>query len=568
MVNLKRIKIPKFEIQVFYNKDIVNAFKNIPNSEYDGRFWTFQLDNLRTVCDIIEPHFPAQVKELINEHSDLYFSQKKRAELQAETSLKGLKDSLVRNILRRIKIPSNLSLFPHQEVGVVFIELAGGRVLVGDAMGLGKTIQVLAWISTQPKKDRFIWITKKLLVAQTRAEVEKWLPNKSVQIIRTGKDKLEEEDITIINYDLVEKHMEELGLLAAQGVVMDEITMITNNKAKRTKAVKTLANRIPKLIGISGTPLRGRPKNFFSFLNMMNPTMFQSEYDFWKKFCDLKPGAFGMNYNGASNMELLHDVLLPLMLRRNRDIVDDMPSFTRKLVELEATKAFWNEYKGAEDKWKQLEEKRRELIEQGYSPNSKEVQKATNSVLGSMAKVRLLVGREKAKQTTEVVSKYLEADEKVVIFTHHKSVREYLMKVFQKYNPISIYGGQSEKEARENQLLFQENPNFPIIIVSTLAGGVGLNLTPAAFAFFVERQWVVDDEEQAEARISRIVGSAPSVTFSYLHIRDTIDDKMEKLSLEKRENTQKVMDGTFNPADNEKISQTAQAELLNQMFDS
>ena len=547
MVNLRQRKIPKFDVNVPYNEEVVASFQALPNREYNGKRWSFPMELFHNVCDILEPHFPDARKSLIETCPEAYFTRKKRAELQAKTSLEGLLDVEVKEILRRVKIPNNLFLFPHQEVGVVFIELAGGRVLVGDAMGLGKTIQVLAWISTQPK-EKVIWITKKLLVPQTRSEVEKWLPGKSIQTIRSGKDKIEGADITIVNYDLVGKHLDALGKLEATTVVMDEITMITNGKAKRTKAVMSLVHRIKKVIGISGTPLRGRPKNFFSFLNLLNPIIFNSEYNYWKQFCDLKEGAYGLNINGASNMKTLHQILLPMMLRRNRDVIEGLPDKSRKIVTLEAMPSFWNDYKEEEAKLKNLFLDRRE--------------EDTNKILGSLAKLRILVGQEKARQTYDVVSKYLEAGEKIVIFIHHKSVRTYLMEVFKKYNPLSIYGGQNEKEVAKNQKLFRENPKFPIIIVSTLAGGAGLNLVPAAFAFFVERQWVSDDEEQAEDRICRIVGSAPSVTISYLHIPETLDDRMEELNQEKRENTQTIMDGKYKGNDME-----TQKELLNRMFD-
>ena len=126
------------------------------------------------------------------------------------------------------------------------------------------------------KRKGVVWVTKSKLLKQTEMEVNRWLPDWVTEVVRTGKQVVSPfRDIVIISYDLVEKQLPNL-VTTYDTVVMDEITMITNPNAKRSMACRTLCEDADSVIGISGTPIRGRPKNFWSFLNILDKEMFTS----------------------------------------------------------------------------------------------------------------------------------------------------------------------------------------------------------------------------------------------------------------------------------------------------
>ena len=162
--------------------------------------------------------------------------------------------------------------------------------------------------------------------------------------------------------------------------------------------------------------------------------------------------------------------------------------------------------------------------------------------VGALSNLRKLVGIEKAKIVKDIVEEYLIAGEKIILYAHHQDVIKMLEKTFKKYGVVSIHGKTPLKTLEENIELFQNNPKIQVMVLSTIAGGAGLNLTAACYGFFIERQWVQDDEAQAEDRMYRIGQNRP-VTITYLHIPNTIDDMMQEVSVIKQKNTARVIDG-------------------------
>ncbi len=57
------------------------------------------------------------------------------------------------NVKNKIDIPKmGLELYPFQRDGVAYVVSRKGRALIADSMGLGKTIQAIAWLRYQEKQ--------------------------------------------------------------------------------------------------------------------------------------------------------------------------------------------------------------------------------------------------------------------------------------------------------------------------------------------------------------------------------------------------------------------------------
>ena len=74
--------------------------------------------------------------------------------------------------------------------------------------------------------------------------------------------------------------------------------------------------------------------------------------------------------------------------------------------------------------------------------------------------------------------------------------------------------------------------------------GMGVTLTAASNALFVERQWSPSLEEQMEDRIHRI-GQNDGVLIQYMQVENTFDERMAKVINSKREIMSQVLDGGF-----------------------
>jgi SWI/SNF-related matrix-associated actin-dependent regulator of chromatin subfamily A member 5 len=74
--------------------------------------------------------------------------------------------------------------------------------------------------------------------------------------------------------------------------------------------------------------------------------------------------------------------------------------------------------------------------------------------------------------------------------------------------------------------MFQDvNSEFKVMLISTLAGGLGINLTAATEAIFLDESWNPQVDIQAEARCHRI-GQTKPVTIYKLCSRGTVEEQM------------------------------------------
>ncbi len=108
-----------------------------------------------------------------------------------------------------IDIPGlKCDLFPFQKEGVAFIESRNGRALLAHEMGLGKTVQALAWL--QLNKDKAlpaIVVVPASVKINWLREVKHWCPELKARILYGAKPDAsaisKNIDIYIVNYDIV-----------------------------------------------------------------------------------------------------------------------------------------------------------------------------------------------------------------------------------------------------------------------------------------------------------------------------------------------------------------------------
>ncbi len=92
-----------------------------------------------------------------------------------------------------------------------------------------------------------------------------------------------------------------------------------------------------RAILLTGTPALSRPVEIFNLVHALHPEMFSNFYDFVKRYCDAKPGPFGLETGGSSNLEELHLVLQEhAMIRRlKKEVLDQLPAKRRQRILLE-----------------------------------------------------------------------------------------------------------------------------------------------------------------------------------------------------------------------------------------
>jgi SWI/SNF-related matrix-associated actin-dependent regulator 1 of chromatin subfamily A len=388
--------------------------------------------------------------------------------------------------------------YPFQLRGVRQLHRFGGRALLADEQGLGKTFQTYLYCSRHPEQKpvvvvcpaslKFVWEREARRHFGWRAEVLSGTKPPGVSLA------LSTASLVVLNYDILWPWIPWLKNLKPKLVVLDECQYISGRHTKRTKGVEKLCEGVPHVLALSGTPLTNRPAELFPTLHLLRPDLFPSFYPYGHRYCGAKRNPFsgGMDYKGSSNLEELHKILLEnLMVRRRKvDVLKELPSKTRCVVPLEL-------------------------------PDYGEYNRALEDFLGWL-------GERKC-------------DRKLVIFAVHKEVISKLRKHFGK-GCVVVDGSTSLKNRRAAVDAFQGSRGCRVFIGNIKAAGKGLTLTAASDVAFAELDWTPGAHLQAEDRAHRI-GSKEAVFIHYLVAKGTIEEHLVELLQSKQGTLSAVLDG-------------------------
>ena len=359
---------------------------------------------------------------------------------------------------------------------------------------------------------------------------------------RSGKDKLDPDaNVVIINYDLIWRENIEKQLLARkfQIVIFDEVTHLKEKSTKRTKSAKKISRKSKFNVGLSGTPILNRPIEFFTFLNIISPKQFPSQFKFGMRYCNGYHNGFGYVFKGSSRIDELRGLLQPLMIRRRKDeVLTELPEKVQRDIFVDMPGSYYQDYMAAEN---DLVNTLQSLNTDG--PVSQEYNDSHMWLLSKLNYLRHLVGLAKAEAAEDIIQSFVEAGEKLVVFGHHHDVMDKMEDYLTKKGIIHVkVDGRTPNKERQGKVdEFQDNENCMVFLAST-AMGMGVTLTAASNALFVERQWTPGIEEQMEDRLHRI-GQNRGVVAHYMQVENSIDSKMAKLVEEKRSVLLEILDG-------------------------
>ena len=117
---------------------------------------------------------------------------------------------------------------------------------------------------------------------------------------------------------------------------------------------------------------------------------------------------------------------------------------------------------------------------------------------------------------------------------------------YRKYEYFRMDGSSSIADRRDMVDEFQENSNIFCFLLSTRAGGLGVNLTGADTVIFYDNDWNPTMDAQATDRVHRI-GQTKKVTIYRLITKNTVEEKIVKRAGQK-ETVQRTVysGGAFN----------------------
>jgi len=355
--------------------------------------------------------------------------------------------------------------------------------------------------------------------------------------------------VYIVSYDTFWRlDLEQLKFIKT--VILDECQYIKNPEAKRTQALRKFLRDKQHILALSGTPIKNRPDEYFTILNILRPERFHTLTQFIGEHCDY----YTDNYSGVTkivgllNPERFKQEIGDFVIRRTMDeVFNDMPPIRRSYYHSEIDDT---NIKSAYD---ELEDEFASWMKDNLLSGTDSGMAFFSNLLAYYARMRNLTGLAKLKACIEYVTTFLlETDRKIVIFGHHVDTLKILTEklsewsVMGGWNPcLQIAGGMSGEEKNRVVDSFRTDARNRILIGSTLASGEGLNLQFCTDAVMLERQWNPANEEQAEYRFRRIGmdKTVGSVNITYMIAVGTIDEYLTELVELKRSMMKQTLDG-------------------------
>ncbi|MCK9369496.1 DEAD/DEAH box helicase [Candidatus Dojkabacteria bacterium] len=438
-----------------------------------------------------------------------------------------------------------LLLYDYQKLGVEFLTAAGGRAILADGMGSGKTAQSIAYL-VHNKIPKTLVICPASVKFAWESEINKWSKLKplvidgkfwNIKSISSGIELLSEHDVIIINYDLLNKFKKLLLVARFDCLVVDEYHMIKNSRSIRAKLTKLISLSIPKIILLSGTPMLNRPIELFNGLNILDSKTWNSWWKFSIRYCNGHRDRFGWNTSGASNLDELKERISPYFLRRTKqEILTELPPKNFIDIPILLSPEIQKTYNTAENNLakflKDIKNKSDDEVKRSLSAEK----------LVKLNELRQITTSGKLETAKELIDQIIDNGEKVVVFSVYNSPLEQLNAHYGSKSVLVT--GKTASELRGSMVQeFQTNPNIQIFLGGTRAAGIGITLTAASNVIFLDFDWVPAMMEQAMDRIHRIGQEAESINIYQIYAKDTIDDYMRNLLSEKQTIVDKLISG-------------------------
>ncbi|KAJ3373084.1 hypothetical protein GGF31_001071 [Allomyces arbusculus] len=160
--------------------------------------------------------------------------------------------------------------------------------------------------------------------------------------------------------------------------------------------------------------------------------------------------------------------------------------------------------------------------------------------------------------------------EKAIVFSQSVQSLEFLVAALRAraFHVCFLHGGTEDKDRQRQITEFNEDERCDVFLISTTAGGTGVNLVAASRVIIFDFQWNPSAEEQAIGRAFRLGQTKPVVVYR-LVMQDTFEHGMFKTQVRKSALAQQALDKITLPKlfSKREVNQYFRADRLNARFD-
>ena len=416
--------------------------------------------------------------------------------------------------------------------------------ILADEMGLGKTLQTISLLgylkNIRGVDGPHIVIGPKSTLSNWFREIKRWCPSLRAFVFHGDKEARAQIkrtqlvpgtfDVVCTTYEMAILEAAALRKFTWRYLVIDEAHRIKNENSKLSKIVRLYSSQYRLLI--TGTPLQNNLHELWALLNFLLPDVFSSSEDFDTWFA-----LDGQDQAAQSKVvEKLHKVLRPFLLRRLKHEVET------SLPPKEETKLYIGLSEMQLDWYKRILSKDIDAVNVGASKTrllnlAMQLRKCTNHPY-------LFAGAEPGPPYTtdehiiqncgkmilldKLLTRLKEQGSRVLIFSQMTRMLDILedYMCFRGHEYCRI-DGQTSYELRESQLddYNAEGSSKFVFLLSTRAGGLGINLATADIVIIYDSDWNPQMDLQAQDRAHRIGQKKPVFVYRFV-TEDSIEERI------------------------------------------
>jgi superfamily II DNA or RNA helicase len=465
---------------------------------------------------------------------------------------------------RPLLLPPGVDLMAHQSRVLAAVGDGHRTFLLADEPGLGKTAQALLAAQVAGAYP-LLCVVPNVVKTNWAREVSLWTPQRTVTVIHGDGQNVDGfADIVVVNYEVLDRHVDWIGNHGFRGMVVDEAHYIKNKKSQRSQHVLDISERIrrrmtrPLLMALTGTPLINDIEDFrtiWEFLGWIDDRKPGNALMAALEETDLTPASLGF-YPLARQAV----VDLGIVRRRKVEVAADIPARRVADLPVELEGAVGRSIQEAESRLaKRLVGRYQAALE--HRRNGSEIDGIDHALVRRVAEREIAesseaksednvftmvrkIGQAKAELAADYAAQLARNAGKVVFFAKHLDVMDTAEEVFAKrgLRTTTIRGDQTAKARTDAIDSFVNDPDVAVIVCSLTAAGVGINLQVSSNVVLAELSWTDAEQTQAIDRVHRI-GQTEPVTAWRIIAAQTIDAKIAELVDSKAGLAARALDG-------------------------
>ncbi|XP_015731819.2 chromodomain-helicase-DNA-binding protein 1-like isoform X2 [Coturnix japonica] len=456
--------------------------------------------------------------------------------------------------------PLGIKLRPYQLDGVNWLvqcyQVQHGCIL-GDEMGLGKTCQTISLLLYLTKKlankERSLILCPLSVLSNWKEELERFAPGLSFVTYIGNKEeryKLQQNvkeqphfHVLLTTYEICMKDAAFLKCFDWAALVVDEAHRLKNQNSLLYETLTELSVGFSLLL--TGTPIQNSLQELYSLLSFIEPDIFPRKHV--KEFVEYYQAV----EKESEPAKELHNLLQPFLLRRVKsEVTADLPkkvevvlyhgmsALQRKYYKAILTKDL-DAFEGGTGRKVTLQNvliQLRKCVAHPYLFNGVEPEpfEIGDHIIEASGKLCLL---------DKLLSFLYDGGHRVLLFSQMTKLLD-ILQDYMDYRGYSYERLDGSVRGEERHLAiknFGQQPIF-VFLLSTRAGGVGMNLTAADTVIFTDSDFNPQNDLQAIARAHRI-GQHKPVKIIRLIGRDTVEEIIYRRAASKLRLTNAIVEG-------------------------